>query len=120
MSEFVQLRSPYKISDLNLDRIATKEHQRKNKLIVKIYYKPNRGHHTDFLFQTPEVLLKNSIKYNLQIKLTFFCGFIMLILSETTLRYSTISFISTLIYLIAPWICFLVAYLTFIIKSKNV
>ena len=64
MSEFVQLRSPYKISDLNLDRIATKEHQRKNKLIVKIYYKPNRGHHTDFLFQTPEVLLKNSIKYN--------------------------------------------------------
>ena len=64
MSEFVQLRSPYKISDLNLDRIATKEHRRKNKLIVKIYYKPNRGHHTDFLFQTPEVLLKNSIKYN--------------------------------------------------------
>ena len=64
MSEFVQLRSPYKISDLNVDRIATKEHQRKNKLIVKIYYKPNRGHHTDFLFQTPEVLLKNSIKYN--------------------------------------------------------
>lgn len=64
MSEFVQLRSPYKISDLNLDRIATKEHQRKNKLIVKIYYKPNRGHHTDFLFQTPEILLKNSIKYN--------------------------------------------------------
>ena len=66
------------------------------------------------------ILPKNSIKYNLQIKLTFFCGFIMLILSETTLRYSTISFISTLIYLIAPWICFLVAYLTFIIKSKNV
>jgi hypothetical protein len=64
MSEFVQLRSPYKISDLNLDRIATKEHQRKKKLIVKIYYKPNRGHHTDFLFQTPEILLKNSIKYN--------------------------------------------------------
>lgn len=64
MSEFVQLRSPYKISDLTLDRIATKEHQRKKKLIVKIYYKPNRGHHTDFLFQTPEILLKNSIKYN--------------------------------------------------------
>jgi len=64
MSEFVQLRSPYKISDINLDRIATKEHQRSKKLIVKIYYKPNRSHHTDFLFQTPEILLKNSINYN--------------------------------------------------------
>lgn len=64
MSEFVQLKSPYKINDINLDRIATKEHHRKNKLIVKIYYKPNRSRHTDFLFQTPEILLKKSIKYN--------------------------------------------------------
>ena len=64
MSEFVQLRSPYKISDVNLDRIATKPHQRTKKLIVKIYYKPNRSRHTDLLFQTPEILLNNNIKYN--------------------------------------------------------
>jgi len=64
MSEFVQLKSPYKVSDLNLDRLATKAHQRKNKLIVKIYYKPSRKHHTDFLIQTPEILLKKTIKYN--------------------------------------------------------
>ena len=66
------------------------------------------------------ILPKNNIRYNSQIKLTFVSGFILLILSETTLRYSTISFISTLIYLIAPWICFLVAYLIFVKKSKHV
>jgi hypothetical protein len=64
MSQFVQLKSAYRISELDLDRIATKTHQRKNKLIVKIYYKPNRKTHTDLLFQTPELLLKNNVKYN--------------------------------------------------------
>ena len=64
MSQFIQLKSPYRISELDLDRIATKVHNRKNKLIVKLYYKPNRKTHTDYLFQTPEILLKNNIKYN--------------------------------------------------------
>ena len=66
------------------------------------------------------ILPKSSIKYGLQIKLTFLSGFVLLILSETTLRYSTISFISTSIYLIVPLICFLVAYSVFIKKSQNV
>ena len=66
------------------------------------------------------ILPKNSINYNFQIKLTFVSGFILLVLSETTLRYSTISLTSTLIYLLAPWICFMFAYLIFIKKSKNV
>ena len=64
MSQFVQLKSAYRISELDIDRIATKVHHRKKKLIVKIYYKPNRRTHTDLLFQTPELLLKNNVKYN--------------------------------------------------------
>ena len=47
-------------------------------------------------------------------------GFIILVFSETTLRYSTSSSFSLIIYLIAPLIFFVVAYSIFKIKSKNV
>ena len=66
------------------------------------------------------ILPKNNIGYNFQSKLTFLFGFLILLLSETTLRYSATSFNSTIIYLITPWLLFLIIYSVFIIKSKNV
>lgn len=68
MSKFIQINTPYRISEINLDRIATKQHKNKkknsNKLLVKFFYKPNKNTHTEFLIQTPEILLKNDVKFN--------------------------------------------------------
>jgi len=68
MSKFIQINTPYRISEVNLDRIATKKHKNKkkdsNKLLVKFFYKPNKNTHTEFLIQTPEILLKSDIKFN--------------------------------------------------------
>jgi hypothetical protein len=66
MSKFVQINTPYRISEIDLDRVATKQHKKKNsnKLLVKFYYKPNKSTHTEFLIQTPELLLKSDVKYN--------------------------------------------------------
>ncbi len=65
------------------------------------------------------ILPKNSNRYQLQKKITFLIGFVILVLSETTLRYSSSSFISTIIYLVIPLIIFLIIYSLFLIKSKN-
>ena len=65
------------------------------------------------------ILPKNSSKYKSQSKLTFIFGFCLLIFSETTLRYSTTTSITTLIYIAAPWIIFLFAYYLFYLKVKN-
>ena len=65
------------------------------------------------------ILPKNSNRYQLQLKLTFLFGFLILVLSESTLRYSTISPLSTMIYIMTPLVLFVVTYSFFIIKSKN-
>ncbi len=65
------------------------------------------------------ILPKNSSKYKSQSKLTFLLGFCLLVFSETTLRYSTTTTISTLLYIVAPWIIFLFAYCLFYLKVKN-
>ncbi len=65
------------------------------------------------------ILPKTNSKYNSQLRLTFLSGFIILILSETTLRYATSSYLSMIIYLTSPLILFLGTYLFFLIKTKN-
>ena len=66
------------------------------------------------------ILPKNSSRYKSQSRLTFIFGFFLLVFSETTLRYSTASNISTILYLIAPWLIFIFTYLLFYLKVKNV
>ena len=66
------------------------------------------------------ILPKNSNGYHLQCRLTFLFGFIILFLSETTLRYSASSFLSTVIYIVIPLILFILIYSLFLIKSQNV
>ncbi len=65
------------------------------------------------------ILPKTNSKYNSQVRLTFLSGFLILILSETTLRYATSSYLSIIIYLTSPLILFLITYLFFLIKTRN-
>jgi len=53
------------------------------------------------------VLPKNSSKYKSQSRFTFLLGFCLLVFSETALRYSTATIFSSLLYIVAPWIIFL-------------
>ena len=64
MSKYVELQTSYRLSEIDLDNIALKVYNRSKKKIIKLFYKPNKSIHTDFLFQTPELLIKKDIKYN--------------------------------------------------------
>ncbi len=51
--------------------------------------------------------------------LIFIITFIILVFSETSLRYSTSSNFAMIVYLVLPWILFLISYLIFNKKVKN-
>ena len=63
---------------------------------------------------------RNNIFYEKNRKIIFLFTFLIIILSEASLRYSTISQFSFFFYLIVPWVIFLIAYLIFYNRSKNV
>ena len=104
-------------SSRNCDKNLIKEI---NQELFKRFYKPIYIPIVAVICCFLIILPKNNINYNFQLKITFISGFILLILSETTLRYSTSSLTSTIIYLFVPWMLFITAYLIFFIKSKNV
>ena len=91
-----------------------------NRELLKRFYKPIYIPIIAIICCFLIILPKNSSKYKLQSKLTFLFGFLLLIISETTLRYSTETFFSTMVYLVMPWIFFIITYLFFLYKSKNV
>ncbi len=66
------------------------------------------------------IVPKNNYIYSRNKKIVFLLTFFMIIISEVSLRYSSISKISTYIYLIIPWISFLLIYLFFYKRLKNV
>ena len=63
---------------------------------------------------------KNNILYKKNRKIIFLIAFLIVLLSEASLRYSTISQFSFLFFLIVPWIIFLITYLIFYKRSKYV
>ena len=91
-----------------------------NQELLKRYYKPIYIPIIAIICCFLVILPKNNSKYNFNSRLTFFIGFLLLVFSETSLRYSTETFYSMLVYLITPWLFFIVAYSYFISKSKNV
>ena len=91
-----------------------------NQELLKRYYKPIYIPIIAIICCFLVILPKNNSKYNFNSKLTFLIGFLLLVFSETSLRYSTETFYSTLIYLLMPWLFFIVAYLFLISKCKNV
>ena len=91
-----------------------------NQELLKRFYKPTYIPLIALICAFLIILPKNSLGYKSQSRLTFFCGFLFLVISETTLRYSTTSNLSMIIYLALPWILFIFAYSLFYIKVKNV
>tara|TARA_B100001057_G_scaffold382079_1_gene388057 strand:- start:6988 stop:8034 length:1047 start_codon:yes stop_codon:yes gene_type:complete len=68
-----------------------------------------------FLIITP----KNNYKYERNKRITFLITFLLLVISEVSLRYSAISTISIIAYLIFPLISFFIIYLIFYRMVKN-
>ncbi len=63
---------------------------------------------------------KNNIRYKKNRKITFLITFLIIVLSEASLRYSTTSNLTTSIYLILPWVSFIIVYLIFYSRAKYV
>ena len=91
-----------------------------NQELLKRYYKPLFlpviAITCCFLIIVP----RNNIKYPKNRNIVFSLSFLLLVVSESTLRYATISDLSLIIYLTIPWILFFIAYTNFFIKVKNV
>ena len=64
------------------------------------------------------IVPKNNISYKKNQKIIFLISFIIIILSETSLRYSTMSNLNIIIYLIFPWLIFFSTYFIFYNRAK--
>ncbi len=64
------------------------------------------------------IVPKNNISYRKNQKIIFFISFIIIILSEASLRYSTASNLNMIVYLIIPWLIFISTYLIFYNRAK--
>ena len=64
------------------------------------------------------IVPKNHISYKRNQKIIFLMTFLLIILSEASLRYSTISNVTTLVYLIMPWLIFILIYSIFYNRMK--
>ena len=88
--------------------------------LLKRFYKPIFLPVISILCCLLIMVSKSNINYERNKKIIFIITFLVLILSETSLRYSASSITSTILYLIIPWIIFLIIYLFFYKRVKNV
>ena len=65
------------------------------------------------------IVPKNNNYYKRNRRIIFFMTFLILVVSEASLRYSSISQISTILYMTIPWMLFIFIYLIFFKKTKN-
>jgi len=91
-----------------------------NQELFKRFYKPIYIPLIAIICSFLIILPKSSRNYKSQSRLIFLFGFLILIFSETTLRYSTNSNLFMAMYIILPWIFFLIIYTIFYMKVKNV
>tara|TARA_B100002019_G_C21240915_1_gene585507 strand:- start:354 stop:1457 length:1104 start_codon:yes stop_codon:yes gene_type:complete len=63
---------------------------------------------------------RSNVKYERNKRIIFLITFLILIMSEASLRYSTISNFSMSVFLIIPWILFFLIYVCFYRIEKNV
>ena len=110
-----------KISDINkysfncIDPLKDEIEQELFKRFYKPLYIPLIAIMSCFLIVVP----KNNNHYKRNRKIIFFITFIIIIISEASLRYSSVSKLSTLFYMVIPWILFIIIYLTFYNQTKN-
>ena len=65
------------------------------------------------------IVPKNNNHYKRNRKIIFFITFLIIVFSEASLRYSSISDLSTFFYIIIPWILFLLIYFIFYKQTQN-
>ena len=66
------------------------------------------------------IVSKNNENYKRNQRIIFLVTFFILVMSEATLRYSTMSYSATVLYLAIPWISFFLVYIYFYLRIKNV
>ena len=66
------------------------------------------------------VVSKNNVNYKRNKRIIFLITFFILVISEGSLRYSTISNSATTLYLAIPWLSFILIYIYFYLRIKNV
>ena len=91
-----------------------------NQELLKRYYKPLYIPILGILCSFLLLLPKSNLNYNKNKKIIFLFTFLILILSEASLRYSTVSNFTMALYLAIPWISFILIYLIFYFRTKNV
>ena len=96
--------------------IANEVHQELFKRFYKPLYIPIIAILCCFLIITS----KNNVNYEKNKKIIFLITFFVLIISEGSLRYSTISSSATLLYLVIPWVSFIIIYFLFNLRIRNV
>ena len=130
----IQEISSKKLGTCLLNLIKNKNYQKKNKSfsceyslkedilqeLFKRFYKPLYIPIIAVISVFLIILPKNNFNYVRNRNIIFISCFITLIISEISLRYSATSNISIISYLVAPWIFFLLIYLLFYKKVKNV
>ena len=91
-----------------------------NQELLKRFYKPLYIPIIAVLCCFLIILPKNNISYERHKRFIFLITFLILILSEASLRYSTISNFSSYMYLALPWLSFILIYSILYKKIKNV
>ena len=104
-------------SDIRCDKSLSKEI---NQELFKRFYKPLYIPLIALLCCFLVLVPKNSFMYSRNKKVIFLLTFFVIIFSEASLRYSSISLTSTYIYFAIPWISFSLVYFFFYRRSKNV
>ena len=91
-----------------------------NQELFKRFYKPLFIPIIALLCSFLIIIPKNNFIYNKNKRLIFLFTFFLIVFSEASLRYSAISKISALVYLVMPWVLFISIYLYFLRKSRHV
>ena len=90
-----------------------------NQELFKRFYKPLYipivGLLTCFLILYP----KNNVNFKKNRTIIFLVTFFILILSEGSLRYATSSYLSSILFMIIPWIIFISIYFLFYSRARN-
>tara|TARA_Y100000591_G_scaffold330269_1_gene360752 strand:- start:225 stop:1340 length:1116 start_codon:yes stop_codon:yes gene_type:complete len=115
--KFFQKNNFLKEKNFTCNQSVEKEmHQELLKRFYKPIYIPVIAILSCFLIIFP----KNNYRYQRNRKIIFALTFFVIVLSEASLRYSTISKTSTLLYLLIPVIIFIFVYAIFYRRVKNV
>ena len=115
--EYLEKNNFFKKENYTCDKSVNNEmHQELLKRFYKPIYIPIIAILSCFLIIFP----KNNFRHNRYKKIIFTLTFFVLVLSEASLRYSTGSKISISLYMLMPFLIFIIFYTTFYNRVKNV